>query len=70
MERNEPRELMSDSERKLLYANRELVEKNTSIEKDIRILISYLKGNKYLKSSVQEIINYYSNNLKRNKYDQ
>ena len=70
MERNEPRELMSDSERKLLYANRELVEKNTSIEKDIRILISYLKGKKYLKSSVQEIINYYSNNLKRNKYDQ
>lgn len=70
MERNEPRELMSDSERKLLNANRELVEKNTSIEKDIRILISYLKGNKYLKSSVQEIINYYSNNLKRNKYDQ
>ena len=59
---------MTEQERKLLYANKQLVERNTSIEKDIRTLISYIKGHKYLEKEVNEIINYYTK-VRKNKYD-
>ena len=54
------REPMSTDERKMLAANRKLVEKKMELEKDIRVLISYLKGRKYLKDEVRDIIAYYS----------
>ena len=54
------REPMSTDERKMLAANRKLVEKNMELEHDIRVLISYLKGRKYLKDEVRDIIAYYS----------
>ena len=54
------REPMSTDERKMLAANRKLVEKKIELEKDIRVLISYLKGRKYLKDEVRDIIAYYS----------
>lgn len=62
------REMMTDLERKILSANKHLVEKNSSIEKDIKTLISYIKGNKQLEKEVKEIISYYTK-VKRNKYD-
>lgn len=54
------RDPMTNEEKKLLDANRKLVEKNMELEADIRVLISYLKGRKYLKEDVKDIIKYYS----------
>ena len=59
------REQMTDDERKLLSANKTLVEKNKLLEADIKTLVSYLKGSKYLEDNVKEIIKYYSNNIKK-----
>ena len=58
------REPMTNEEKKLLDANRKLVEKNMELEADIRVLISYLKGRKYLKEDVKDIIKYYSQKKK------
>lgn len=63
------REEMTVDERKLLSANKTLVEKNKFLEMDIKTLISYLKGHKYLEDNVKEIIKYYSINTKKNKSD-
>lgn len=54
------REPMTNDEKKLLAANKKLVDKNTELEADIRVLISYLKGRKQLKDDVKDIIRYYS----------
>ena len=54
------REPMTVYEKKMLAANQRLVEKNTEMENDIRVLISYIKGRKQLADEVKEIINYYS----------
>ena len=62
------REMMTDIERKILAANKQLLEKNSSIEKDIKTLISYIKGNKHLEKEVNEIINYYTR-TRKTKYD-
>ena len=64
------REPMTDYEKKLLSANKILVEKNKFLEIDIKTLISYLKGHKYLEDNVKEIIKYYSINIKKNKSDE
>ena len=62
------REMMTDIERKILVANKQLVEKNSSIERDIKTLISYIKGNTHLEKEVNEIINYYTR-TRKTKYD-
>ena len=57
---NPNRKLMSDLERKMFYANLELVNKQKEYLRDISRLISYIKGNKSLKNEVKNIITYYT----------
>ena len=64
------RQPMSDIEKRMFLANKQLVEEKTLMEKDIRKLIAYIKGNKYIERDVQEIITYWTNKLRRTKYDE
>lgn len=57
---NPNRKPMSDLERKMFYANLELVNKQKEYLRDISKLISYIKGNKNLKNEVASIIKYYT----------
>jgi hypothetical protein len=52
--------MMSESERKLLNANIELVRAQKIYLRDISRLISYIKGNINVKSEVEGIIKYYT----------
>lgn len=63
------RETMSDCDRRLLEANKTLINKQTELKKDIRTLISYIKGRTYLENEVKTIIEYYNTNLAPSKYD-
>lgn len=58
MDRN--RKTMGELERKLFYANVELVKIQKKHLVDISKLISYIKGNKNLKNEVRKIIAYYT----------
>lgn len=46
---------------KLIEGNIRLVEKVQELERDIVILIGYIKGNKELEEQANEITEYYSN---------
>lgn len=60
------REPMTNDERKVFEANKHLVKRKNELERDVRVLVSYLKGRKYLENEVKEIISYYSPNRKEN----
>lgn len=57
---NKDRKPMGELERKLFYANLELVNKQKEMLVDISKLISYIKGNKNLKNEVKNIITKYT----------
>lgn len=59
------RKPMGELERKLFYANVELVNKQKEYLRDISRLISYIKGNKNLKNEVKNIITHYTRKYDR-----
>lgn len=62
-------ERMTEMERKIFNANLELVERQKILLRDISILISYIKGNKKLKTEIDNIIEYYTRKDYPTKYD-
>lgn len=62
---------MSEQEKKMLEANRNLVNQKNEMFKDIILLIRYIQGHKELKEQVKEVITYYKkfNKYKTNKLE-
>ena len=57
---------MSDSDKRLLEANKKLLNQRNEMFKDIYTLIRYIKGHRELKEEVKEIVNYYKTYHKKN----
>jgi len=62
---------MTDSEKKMLEANKNLVNQRNEMFKDIILLIRYIQGHRELKEDVKEVITYYKkfNKYKTNKLE-
>lgn len=58
---------MTDSEKKMLEANKRLLNQRNEMFKDIVTLIRYINGHKELKEDVKEVIRYYREYHLRNK---
>ena len=58
---------MTEQERKMLEANRNLVNQKNEMFKDIVLLIRYIQGHKELKEQVKEVITYYKKYNRKNK---